>query len=65
VTELQLHLAATKALLLAFQPWMDDAILRDVRSRLRADLSFARQEEDRLVCLNALQLLEAGLVRRP
>jgi len=61
VTDLELRLAATEALLAAIAPWLDDEAFRGVRTHLRADLIAAREGTDRLVCLHALRVLEERL----
>jgi len=58
VTDLELRLAATEALLGAIAPWLDDEALRGVRAHLRADLIAARKDADRLVSLHALRFLD-------
>jgi len=63
ITEEELRLAGADKMLMAIVPWLTDRAVLDVNATLRAELVCARDPEERMACLYALDLLSAGRER--
>jgi hypothetical protein len=64
VSDLELRLSATEAVLEAVAPWLDEEALLGARTKLRGSLIVAREDRQRRACLGALRLLEERLRRQ-